>query len=221
MENAGHPSADTPTATNYFLQYISSRCVSRCQRPAWHGDAGGREGFCQRGVCGPRARLRPRIQVALRPLSLIPHSGHNLGWARVVGLVLGFTGRLRQDQSSVGLSRGPWRLQPSPWSVPSVLWTSCPEQNRRGQRRLRRPLILGLGTWGKDLIMSLTDMAGGKATHGPAAPPGVSEESVSRLGDGRVEQVEGGFPHAVGPLHQGELRVNVFNGTGRCVASCL
>ncbi|XP_063656436.1 ran-binding protein 3 isoform X6 [Pan troglodytes] len=24
MENAGHPSADTPTATNYFLQYISS-----------------------------------------------------------------------------------------------------------------------------------------------------------------------------------------------------
>ncbi|VFV46916.1 ran-binding protein 3 isoform ranbp3-d [Lynx pardinus] len=28
MENAGHPSSETPTATNYFLQYISSRCVS-------------------------------------------------------------------------------------------------------------------------------------------------------------------------------------------------
>uniref|UniRef100_A0A2I3TWC2 Ran-binding protein 3 n=1 Tax=Pan troglodytes TaxID=9598 RepID=A0A2I3TWC2_PANTR len=28
MENAGHPSADTPTATNYFLQYISSRLPS-------------------------------------------------------------------------------------------------------------------------------------------------------------------------------------------------
>lgn len=27
MENAGHPSSETPTATNYFLQYISSRCV--------------------------------------------------------------------------------------------------------------------------------------------------------------------------------------------------
>ncbi|KAL0606152.1 Ran-binding protein 3 [Plecturocebus cupreus] len=24
LENAGHPSADTPTTTNYFLQYISS-----------------------------------------------------------------------------------------------------------------------------------------------------------------------------------------------------
>uniref|UniRef100_A0A2I2ZEP5 Ran-binding protein 3 n=1 Tax=Gorilla gorilla gorilla TaxID=9595 RepID=A0A2I2ZEP5_GORGO len=28
MENAGHPSTDTPTATNYFLQYISSRFPS-------------------------------------------------------------------------------------------------------------------------------------------------------------------------------------------------
>ena len=28
VENAGHPSSETPPATNYFLQYISSRCVS-------------------------------------------------------------------------------------------------------------------------------------------------------------------------------------------------
>lgn len=34
MENAGHPSSETPTATNYFLQYISSRYVSRAQYPA-------------------------------------------------------------------------------------------------------------------------------------------------------------------------------------------
>lgn len=34
MEHAGHPSSETPTATNYFLQYISSRYVSGALRPA-------------------------------------------------------------------------------------------------------------------------------------------------------------------------------------------
>lgn len=34
MENAGHPSSETPTATNYFLQYISSRYVCQALCPA-------------------------------------------------------------------------------------------------------------------------------------------------------------------------------------------
>lgn len=33
MENAGHPSSETPTATNYFLQYISSRYVCQALCP--------------------------------------------------------------------------------------------------------------------------------------------------------------------------------------------
>lgn len=37
MENAGPPSSETPTATNYFLQYISSRYVSWILCPALCG----------------------------------------------------------------------------------------------------------------------------------------------------------------------------------------
>lgn len=38
-DSAGQPSSDTPAATNYFLQYMSSRCAGRLRGPA--GEAGG------------------------------------------------------------------------------------------------------------------------------------------------------------------------------------
>lgn len=54
MENAGHPSSETPTATNYFLQYISSRYVCEALCPASEA----LRSFIHL-VCGPERRQNP------------------------------------------------------------------------------------------------------------------------------------------------------------------
>lgn len=140
MENAGHPSSETPTATNYFLQYISSRYVSRAQYPA-----SCRESFSLQGAwssispdSGPEGRqhldqdlawsfLRVRLEGRERKApgsrlpsspSLLSHSGHSCRTLRSVDL----GGHPRQDLSSVGLFSLALR-------VIFVTQSLCPKQN--------------------------------------------------------------------------------------------
>lgn len=51
MENAGHPSSEAPAATNYFLQYISSRSAPRAWSPALSGESLRLGPVVTRGTC--------------------------------------------------------------------------------------------------------------------------------------------------------------------------
>lgn len=132
MENAGHPSSETPTATNYFLQYISSRCVSWAGWPAseWPrsspslgprvrrqhldqepGPSGGQDGG---GSGGSRFHQNPGSPPPPNPLapSLIPILGTAVkgpGWC------------VSTDKAGPKFSLA--------LGVTSVTWISCSEQN--------------------------------------------------------------------------------------------
>lgn len=145
MENAGHPSSETPAATNYFLQYISSRCVSWAWCPAserprvvHHPELGfrGRDSSWTKsqpvllGGAGSGGRGRKQIL----PKSCAPPPPPRLLplfplWAQL------WRG---QDGRQTGKAGPQFCLAPR---VTSVTWISCPEQKPVGQWLVGRLLL--------------------------------------------------------------------------------
>lgn len=134
MENAGHPSSETPAATNYFLQYISSRCVSWAWCPASDSP-----GYSITLSLGPREEAAAGPGASLVLLG----AGRRWGWeeadfTRILAVPLAppFIPTLGTAVEGPGWCALTDQAGPKFWlavGVTSVTWISCPEQNPLGQ----------------------------------------------------------------------------------------